>query len=89
MRLLVTGAGGQLAHDLKACLGGETLFALTRAELDITDAAAARAAVERHRPDCLINTAAYNRVDDAEAEPARSEELRVGKECRSRWSPYH
>src|SRR5256885_14309870 len=24
-----------------------------------------------------------------EASPARSEERRVGKECRSRWSPYH
>ena len=24
-----------------------------------------------------------------ESEPARSEERRVGKECRSRWSPYH
>src|SRR5256885_13897605 len=24
-----------------------------------------------------------------EIEPARSEERRVGKECRSRWSPYH
>ena len=23
------------------------------------------------------------------AEEARSEERRVGKECRSRWSPYH
>ena len=28
--------------------------------------------------------------DDAEAiVSARSEERRVGKECRSRWSPYH
>ena len=26
-------------------------------------------------------------IDDLEAE--RSEERRVGKECRSRWSPYH
>ena len=25
----------------------------------------------------------------ADAEEARSEERRVGKECRSRWSPYH
>ena len=25
----------------------------------------------------------------AESDPARSEERRVGKECRSRWSPYH
>ena len=24
-----------------------------------------------------------------EVEPTRSEERRVGKECRSRWSPYH
>ena len=70
MRILLTGAGGQLAHDLKASLGGETLVALTRAELDITDAPAVRAALVRHRPDCLINAAAYNRVDDAEAEPA-------------------
>src|SRR2546429_9322722 len=27
--------------------------------------------------------------DRATREPARSEERRVGKECRSRWSPYH
>ena len=26
---------------------------------------------------------------DGEAEAVRSEERRVGKECRSRWSPYH
>src|SRR2546425_3020252 len=26
---------------------------------------------------------------EAGREPARSEERRVGKECRSRWSPYH
>ena len=28
-------------------------------------------------------------VFDAVAEAGRSEERRVGKECRSRWSPYH
>ena len=27
--------------------------------------------------------------DNVEYVPARSEERRVGKECRSRWSPYH
>ena len=25
----------------------------------------------------------------AQPKPVRSEERRVGKECRSRWSPYH
>ena len=28
-------------------------------------------------------------VKDAQAQRDRSEERRVGKECRSRWSPYH
>src|SRR5256885_4415020 len=29
------------------------------------------------------------RIRNARPEIARSEERRVGKECRSRWSPYH
>ena len=32
---------------------------------------------------------AYNFVRDVAANGQRSEERRVGKECRSRWSPYH
>ena len=28
-------------------------------------------------------------LDDGSAQLERSEERRVGKECRSRWSPYH
>ena len=28
-------------------------------------------------------------ADDVNFNPIRSEERRVGKECRSRWSPYH
>src|SRR5256884_5460766 len=34
-------------------------------------------------------TAAGKRRLQSEAEKWRSEERRVGKECRSRWSPYH
>ena len=30
-----------------------------------------------------------NRLSNAAAGNPRSEERRVGKECRSRWSPYH
>src|SRR3712207_7295188 len=37
-----------------------------------------------------LKTARVNDVDGgAEARSERSEERRVGKECRSRWSPYH
>ena len=31
----------------------------------------------------------YNKYKDADMVTYRSEERRVGKECRSRWSPYH
>src|SRR3989449_11602254 len=39
-----------------------------------------------HQPREIVCDAAR---PDRPAEPARSEERRVGKECRSRWSPYH
>src|SRR2546421_4761523 len=36
-----------------------------------------------------VQARASSTTFDAGALPARSEERRVGKECRSRWSPYH
>ena len=38
-------------------------------------------------PDTTV-TITYN-VNESLADMDRSEERRVGKECRSRWSPYH
>ena len=32
---------------------------------------------------------AYEILSDSDKRAKRSEERRVGKECRSRWSPYH
>lgn len=68
-RWLVTGAGGMLAADLVPELrsAGHEVLALTRADLDITDAAAVDAAVRAAAPDVVVNTAAYTRVDDAES----------------------
>ena len=37
----------------------------------------------------LLQVLEVRLIDDGEPLPARSEERRVGKECRSRWSPYH
>jgi dTDP-4-dehydrorhamnose reductase len=66
---LITGAGGMLGRDLSDLLAGEgdQVAALGRADLDITDAAGARDAVARHRPDVVVNCAAWTAVDDAEA----------------------
>ena len=57
-----------------------TVCSLSRAnERDITRAAEALKGAQRARIHTFIATSALT----------RSEERRVGKECRSRWSPYH
>ena len=65
MKYLITGAHGMLGHDLQQALADRDVTALSRADLDITDAGAVRAAVAGH--DVVINAAAYTKVDDAEA----------------------
>ena len=64
-RFLITGAGGMLAYDLETALSGREVLPLSRAELDITNLAAVRSAVEGY--DVVINAAAYTGVDDAES----------------------
>ena len=70
MRLLVTGAAGMLGTDVVAAAAGHDVVALARADLDITDADAVRAAVRDTRPDAMINCAAWTDVDGAEADEA-------------------
>lgn len=71
MKLLVTGAGGQVGRALvraAAARGVETV-ALGRPDLDITQRGAVEAALRAYAPDVLVNAAAYTAVDRAEAEP--------------------
>jgi dTDP-4-dehydrorhamnose reductase len=67
---LITGAGGMVGTDLHRELTsrGETVAALTRADLDITDSRAVQASVAEHAPAVIVNCAAYTRVDQAESE---------------------
>jgi dTDP-4-dehydrorhamnose reductase len=65
MRYLIVGAGGMLGHDLQSALAGRDVTALTRADLDVTDAEAVAAAVAGH--DVVVNASAYTKVDDAES----------------------
>lgn len=71
-RTLITGGGGQLASYLAQQLPADSTVALPRAELDITDAPAVEHAFAEHAPAVVINTAAYNHVDQAETEFARA-----------------
>lgn len=70
-RVLISGAGGMLGQDVAraARRAGFEVTACARADLDITDAVAVEAALGEHRPDAVINCAAWTDVDGAEANP--------------------
>lgn len=72
LRWLLTGAGGMVGSDLHSELAarGDEVVALTRADLDITNRAAADAAVRAAHPDVIVNCAAYTNVDLAETSEA-------------------
>lgn len=69
MKILITGAGGQLAWELQrsAPQDYETLCLSSR-ELDITDVAAVDRWMDQFKPQAVINAAAYTAVDRAESE---------------------
>jgi dTDP-4-dehydrorhamnose reductase len=71
VRALVLGARGQLGAELVRVLGerGHHVTGLGRHELDITRGEAVEQALRQHRPDWVLNAAAYNQVDVAESEP--------------------
>jgi dTDP-4-dehydrorhamnose reductase len=68
MRIAVVGAAGQLGRELCRLLPPGDTVAFTRAEADLHDTAAVHARLEALRPDVVVNCAADNRVDAAEAD---------------------
>jgi dTDP-4-dehydrorhamnose reductase len=70
MRVAIAGAGGMLGQDLvDACVGrSHEVFALERADLDVTDEAMCEAVMAELHPDAVVNCAAWTDVDGAEAD---------------------
>jgi dTDP-4-dehydrorhamnose reductase len=67
MKILITGARGQLGRDCQEILRADhTLIATDLPEFDVTRAAQVRQEVETHRPNVILNCAAFTRVDDCE-----------------------
>ncbi|MDM8200859.1 dTDP-4-dehydrorhamnose reductase [Gemmiger sp. An87] len=83
MKILITGASGQLGTEIQRQLknGGSalgpvperlknaTVIATDVNELDITDRDATIAFVRRHQPDTIISCAAFTNVDGCESNP--------------------
>jgi dTDP-4-dehydrorhamnose reductase len=76
MKVLLTGASGQLGHALRQQVPPEVTLIATSREggdgllaLDLSDPDACRTAVRTHNPDWVLNGGAYTAVDKAEEEP--------------------
>lgn len=73
MRVLITGAHGQVGHELmRLTPAGFEALGMGSAELDIADAAQVADVVGRVQPHLIINAAAYTAVDKAESEQERA-----------------
>ena len=85
MKVLLTGAAGQLGHALRQQVpAGIGLIASSRGggdgvlALDLADASACRAMVQQLRPDWVLNSGAYTAVDKAESEPELAQAVNAG-----------
>ena len=69
IKILLTGKNGQVGFELRRSLAvlGE-LVAVGSAECDFADQDAVCALVDHHKPDVIVNPAAYTAVDKAEQE---------------------
>ncbi|MBI5289542.1 MAG: dTDP-4-dehydrorhamnose reductase [Chloroflexi bacterium] len=70
MKILITGANGQLGRSLLRTLTAHDLVPLARANLDITDADACARALDEHRPQAVIHCAALTDTNRCEQDPA-------------------
>jgi dTDP-4-dehydrorhamnose reductase len=64
--IVITGARGQLGRALASVLADRGPVALDHGNFDVADADAVERRIAALRPEAVFNTAAFNRVDDAE-----------------------
>ncbi len=89
MRILITGADGQLGSALRRILEHEVVAAC-RSVLDITSPEMVERVLTQNRPQVVINTAAYNQVDRAEEEPATAYAVNaLGARNLAQWCGQH
>ena len=72
MKILITGKNGQMGYELAQIFAksGNTVFALDRAAMDLSDVKQIREVTRAIAPDLILNAAAYTAVDLAEKESA-------------------
>jgi len=72
VRVLITGAGGQLGQDLVTAFAGWDVVAADHRLLDVGDRDAVLGGITSLRPDAVVHAAAWTAVDACEADPDRA-----------------
>jgi dTDP-4-dehydrorhamnose reductase len=71
LKVAVIGSSGQLGQDLMR-LFGEEAVGFAHEDLDVTDDESVASAIGSLKPDWVLNTAAFHRVDDCEVDLTRT-----------------
>jgi dTDP-4-dehydrorhamnose reductase len=69
MKVLLIGGSGQLGSEIRRRWSDDAIVAPSHAELDIGSASSIDLAMDRHRPEIVVNCAAFHNVDTCEAQP--------------------
>ncbi len=78
MRILITGGNGQLGRECRAVLKPDhRVTAVDIEDLDITDPAGVDAYIKHHRPEVIVNCAAFTQVDDCETNRESARQVNV------------
>ena len=72
MRILITGAGGQLGHDLVTAFDGHDVVAAPRARLDVADRDQVLQVIGHVQPDAVVHAGAWTDVDGCELDTDRA-----------------
>jgi dTDP-4-dehydrorhamnose reductase len=77
MKILLVGATGQLGTDLLRVFQsrGDVVLPLSHAEADVRDLDTLSAAITSCRPDAVVSTAAFHKVEECEKQPLRAFEV--------------
>ncbi len=76
MKIVLLGKDGQVGHELqRTLLPLGQLVALGRKEADLRDLASLKITLQAHKPDIIVNAAAYTAVDKAESDEATAHQI--------------
>lgn len=72
MKILLIGANGQLGQDLQRLLDVKNLISLTHQDIEIIKEKSVKENFKKHKPEIVINTASYHRVEECEKESEKA-----------------